>query len=208
MTTFLLIRHGMTDAVGNYLAGWTAGVHLNEKGREQVEQLGRNLASMRLDAIYSSPLERARETAEAVALHHGCAVQLRDRLGEVHFGDWTGRSIAGLNDGDPEWRTWNSHRATSRTPNGESYLELQNRVVSELMAIARDHPDSLVAVVSHADALRGALIQFLGMPGDSCLRLDVRPASVSVLQITEGEPRIAAVNIPVDGLASLLELAW
>jgi broad specificity phosphatase PhoE len=208
MTTFLLIRHGMTDAVGRYLAGWTAGVHLNENGREQVVQLGGILASLRLDAVYSSPLERARETAEAVAIHHGCAVRLRDGLGEVRFGDWTGCSIAELNDGDPGWRTWNSHRATSRTPNGESYLELQNRVVSELMSIARDHPDGLVAVVSHADALRAAMIQFLGMPGDFCLRLDVRPASVSILHITAGEPRIAALNIPVDGLKGLLEPAW
>jgi broad specificity phosphatase PhoE len=208
MTTFLLIRHGMTDAVGNYLAGWAAGVHLNERGREQVDQVGRNLASLRLDAVYSSPLERARETAEAIAIHHGCVVQLRARLGEVRFGDWTGRSIAELEAGDAGWRAWNSYRGTSRTPNGESYLELQDRVVSTLMAIAHDHPNGLIVVVSHADALRAALIQFLGMPGDFCLRLDVRPASVSVLQITEGEPRVAAVNIPVDGISGLLEPAW
>jgi probable phosphoglycerate mutase len=198
----------MTDAVGNYLAGWTPGVHLNAAGQAQVELLGRNLAPIPIAAVYSSPLERARETALSVAAHHGLEIQLRDSLGEVRCGDWTGLSIADLDAGDPRWHAWNSNRSVARTPNGESYLELQDRMVSEIMTIAAEHPSAIVAVVSHADAIRAALVQFLGIPGDLCLRLDIRPASVSILHLGSGSPRVAALNIPVDGIPSLLEAAW
>jgi probable phosphoglycerate mutase len=198
----------MTDAVGNYLSGWAPGVHLNRRGRDEVALLGRNLASIPIAAIYSSPLERARETAETVAAHHGLDVQFRDSLGEVRFGDWTGRSIAELDSGDPRWRAWNSHRGIGRTPNGESFLQLQDRMVSEIMTIAADHPAATVAVVSHADAIRAALVQFTGIPGDLSLRLDIRPASVSILQLAAGQPRVSALNIPVDGISSLLDSAW
>jgi probable phosphoglycerate mutase len=198
----------MTDAVGNYLASWTTGVHLNATGQAEVELLGRNLASIPIAAVYSSPLERARETAQAVAAHHGLEVRLRDSLGEVRFGDWTGRSIADLDAADPRWHAWNANRSIGRTPNGESFLELQDRMVSEIMTIAAEHPAATVAVVSHADAIRAALVQFLGIPGDLSLRLDIRPASVSILHLGSGSPRVAALNIPVDGIPSLMEAAW
>jgi len=198
----------MTDAVGNYLAGWTAGVYLNDKGRTEVELLGRNLAAIPIAAIYSSPLERAHETARAVAAHHGLEIQLRDSLGEVRFGDWTGRSVADLDAGDAQWHGWNSNRSIARTPNGESFLQLQNRMVSEIVAIAAERPAAIVAVVSHADAIRAALAQFLGIPGDFVLRLDIRPASVSVLHLGSGQPRVSALNLPVDGISSLLDPAW
>ncbi len=204
----LLIRHGMTVAVGNYLSGWTPGVHLNARGRGEVERVGRNLAGVRIHAIYSSPLDRARETAQAVAAPHRLDIQFRDRLGEVRTGDWTGRSIAELDAGDPLWHAWNANRGTARIPNGESYLELQDRMVSELMAIAAGHDSQIVAAVSHADPIRAALLQFLGIPGDLCLRLEIRPASVSVLHLGPGQPRVAALNIPVDGISSLLDPAW
>jgi probable phosphoglycerate mutase len=198
----------MTDAVGNYLASWTTGVHLNATGRAEVALLGQNLASIPITAVYSSPLERARETAHAVAAHHGLEVRLRDSLGEVRFGDWTGRSIADLDAADPRWHAWNANRSIGRTPNGESFLELQDRMVSEIMTIAAEHPAATVAVVSHADAIRAALVQFLGIPGDLSLRLDIRPASVSILHLGSGSPRVAALNIPVGGIPSLLDAAW
>ena len=147
------------------------------------------------------------KTAEAVAGPHGMPVQIRDRLGEVRFGDWTGCLIEDLS-GDPEWQRWNGYRSTARTPNGESFLELQNRMVSALNEIALLHPDGIVAAVSHADAIRAALLQYLGMPADFCLRLDIQPASVSVLQFTGGAPRVRSVNIPVNGFDGVLTPAW
>jgi probable phosphoglycerate mutase len=203
VTTILLIRHGMTAAVGHRLTGWAPGVHINDAGREQVAKLGLDLAGIPLQAIYSSPLERARETAEAVAGHHRLEIQYRERLGEVRVGEWTGKLLTELED-DPQWREWNLSRATARTPKGETFLELQNRVTTELMDIAHAHPDGIVAAVSHADPIRAALMQFLGMPGDFCLRLEVGPASVSVLQIARWGPRVLSVNIPVGGIRSLL----
>ncbi len=207
MSTVLLIRHGMTDAVGHQLVGWTPGVSLNAAGRDQAKELGRSLECVKLSGIYSSPLDRALQTAEAVAAHHGMPIQIRDQLGEVRFGDWTGCLIEDLS-GDPEWQRWNAYRSTARTPNGESFLELQNRMVSALNEIALLHPDGIVAAVSHADAIRAALLQYLGMPADFCLRLDIQPASVSVLQFTGGAPRVRTVNIPVNGFDGLLTPAW
>ena len=203
MTTVLLIRHGMTDAVGHKLVGWTPGVGLNALGKEQASRLGAQLAGVPLQAIYSSPLDRARATAEAIAGKHGLPVQFRDGLGEVRFGDWTGMLISEIQN-DPRWQEWNQFRATARTPNGESFLELQDRMISELNAIAAAHPASVVAVVSHADAVRAALLQLLGMPGDFCLRLDIKPASVSVVQLSPDQaPRVISMNIAVDGLKAI-----
>ena len=146
------------------------------------------------------------QTADAVNAHHNLPIRMEERLGEVRFGDWTGCLIQDL-DGDPEWRRWNTCRSTARTPNGETFLELQNRMVVTLNQIAISHHESLVAVVSHADAIRAALLQYLGMPADFCLRLDIQPASVSVIQFNGFAVRILSMNIPVNGFDGLLNPA-
>ena len=96
MTTLLLIRHGMTDAVGRRIVGWMPGVGLNDIGEHQAALLGRELRGMKLDAVISSPLERAALTALAIARPQGLEVEYREGLGEVRFGDWTGKTLAEL----------------------------------------------------------------------------------------------------------------
>ncbi len=117
MTTILLIRHGMTDAVGRRIAGWDPGVLLNERGLEQVERLGRELAAVKFDAIISSPLERAAMTAAAIAKHHRLTVSYREGLGEVRFGEWTGLTLDQL-ERDGRWKLWCTMRASERAPGG------------------------------------------------------------------------------------------
>lgn len=193
MTTFLLIRHGNNDWVGKALAGWTPGVHLNGEGKEQALRLAERLSGVCLHAIYSSPLERARETAAPLAARLGLEVRICKDFGEIHTGDWTGRQIADL-DRETLWQRFNAFRGGTRMPGGEHMIEIQARMVAGLERLRDEHPDQTVAVVSHGDPIRAVLAHYAGIPLDLCLRLDVDPASVSVIKVAEWGPRIVRVN--------------
>lgn len=193
MTTLLLIRHGMTDAIGRRLTGRMPGVPLNQLGRKQVRSLAERLRSLPLAAVYASPLERTRETAGAVALPHGREVVLREGLIESEFGELSGRTMAEL-ESDVDWRRFNSHRSGTRVPGGEHLFEIQARMVSELLWIRDRHPEQVVAVVSHADPLRAALCAFTGISVDLMHRLELSPAGVSVLFLTRDLVSLRALN--------------
>jgi broad specificity phosphatase PhoE len=203
MTTVLLIRHGMTDAVGQRIAGWTPGVGLNGRGVQEVEALGRELKGVQLHAILSSPLERAAATAEAVATVQGLPVIHRDGLGEVRFGEWTGKTLQEL-DGDERWRRWNTIRSCGRAPDGESMLDTQRRMFDELSYVRERYPDGVVALVSHADAIRSLLVYVLGMPMDHILRLRIDPASVSIVRMSDWGLEVGGVNLRTGGLREYL----
>jgi probable phosphoglycerate mutase len=193
MTTFLLIRHGMTDAVGKTITGRLPGVHLNEAGQRQADDLPSRLKRWKIDAIYSSPLERALETAAPAARILGLKVMMSEALSEVDFGEWSGRSLAEL-DQLPEWRLYNTFRSCTRAPGGELATEVQTRMVEQLTRYSRQHPDQIVAVFSHADAIRLALVHFLGMPIDLMHRIEIRPASISAVRLAEWGPQVLLMN--------------
>jgi probable phosphomutase (TIGR03848 family) len=193
MTTFLLIRHALCDPVGKAIAGRTPGVHLNVPGLAQAEALAARLGSLPISAIYSSPLERALETAEPLARRSHLRVSSLTGLNEVDFGDWTGLTLAAL-AAIPEWREFNTRRSTTRIPNGEIMSEVVARVSEELDRLRRQHESELLAVVSHGDVLRGLLSHVLGMPLDLLHRLEVEPASVSVLSYDGAAPRLLLMN--------------
>lgn len=211
MARFLLIRHALNDYVGNALAGWLPGVHLNETGRAQALALARRLAGVPLAAVYASPLDRCVETARAVAEPHGLAVQTRESVGEVRAGDWTGQRFADLRERE-DWQRYHRCRAGRRIPNGEMMPEVQARMVSTLEELRVWHEDErnadernadpLIAVVSHADPIKIALAYYLGIPLDLYGRLEVSPASVSLLEITEWGAQVPFLN----HLADLSEL--
>jgi probable phosphoglycerate mutase len=193
MTTFILIRHGLTDAVGHTMTGHSAGVHLNAAGRDQAASLPARLGPVPIAAIYSSPLERARETAQPIADARGLRIEIEPRFIEVDFGGWTNRRFADL-AGDPHWQLYNAFRGVTRPPDGGALVDVQTRTLAALLDIQTRHPDAVVAVVSHADTLRAVLLYFLGMPIDFVQRLDVSPARISVLQLGESAPRVLHVN--------------
>jgi probable phosphoglycerate mutase len=193
VTTLLLIRHALTDAVGHVLSGRSEGVALNAAGRAQAEELARRLEKVELTAIYSSPLERAVATAEALARGRALRVQTLSALTEVDFGEWTGRTLASL-EGDPAWQLYNTQRGRSAIPGGEAMLAIQARVIAELERLHYIHPDGSVAVVSHGDVLRAALLHYLGVALDLFERIEVEPASLSVVRLGPAGPRIARLN--------------
>jgi len=192
-TQLLLIRHGLTDWVGHRLPGWTPGIHLSEEGRQQVEALAQRLASLPIEAIYASPLERTVETAEAIAAPHGLPVQLRENLGEVRIGEWTGRTVEELARTE-EWLTIRFYPSGLAIPGGETMYEMQTRVVAELDAIRKAHPGATVAVVSHADVIKAAVAHYLGLHLDLFQRLVVYPASLTALQFNKFGPRLVLFN--------------
>ena len=193
MTTFLLIRHGMTDAVGKTITGRLPGVHLNKTGQRQADGLPSRLKRWKIDAIYSSPLERALETAAPTARKLGLKVMMSEALSEVDFGEWSGKSLAEL-DQLPEWRLYNTFRSGTRAPGGELATEVQTRMVEQLTRYSRQHPDQIVGVFSHADAIRLALVHFLGMPIDLMHRIEIRPASISIVRLAEWGPQVLLLN--------------
>lgn len=197
MTRFYLIRHATHGLPEGSLPGRTSGLFLPPEGEKQAEQLAARLASVRFDAIYSSPLERTQQTAAHIATRQTPprSVQTSDALNEIDYGAWTGKTIIELTATDAAWPAYNTFRSGTSTPNGESILDIQARAVSEIIRLRRVHGDNAtVALVSHGDVLRALLCHFLAMPLDLLLRLEIAPASVSIVDVNEWGPRVVCVN--------------
>jgi probable phosphoglycerate mutase len=193
MSLIYLIRHGDTDAVGRTIVSWLPGVPINERGRAQAARLAERLAGVPFAAIYSSPLERARMTAEPLATKTGLEIRDCPDIGEFRFGDWTGRTLADL-ERDPAWEQFNRFGSRVRAPNGELMLEVQARVVTALEGMGERHPGGTVAAFSHADAIRAAVLHYLGMPVDLIERLEIHPASVTVLRLEDWGVQLLRLN--------------
>lgn len=193
----LLVRHAVTAETGTVLTGRLPDVHLSEAGIEMAEQLGAALASMHVAAVYSSPIERCRETATIVARRHGLRVRSRKGFVEADYGSWSGRTLKSLYR-LKAWQELMSEPARFRFPGGETLREVQHRAVSAVQELVADHrPADTVVVCSHSDVIRVVLAHYLGMPLDLVHRLDVRPTSISVVQVTRnGRVAVPAVNLP------------
>jgi broad specificity phosphatase PhoE len=194
-TSLLLIRHATCDPVGHALAGRAPGIGLNDDGRAQAAALASALRTEPLSAVYTSPLQRARDTAVAIAAVHGLPVIEAEGLQEIDFGEWTGSTLAAL-DGDATWADFNVLRSVTRAPGGELLLEAQARAVATLLPIVRHHAGSTIAAVTHADVIRAVLCHLLGMPMDNLLRVDISPAAVATVVFDGRWPRLAGLSRP------------
>jgi broad specificity phosphatase PhoE len=192
MTVFHLLRHG-ERASGRVLAGRMPGIGLTERGRDDVSAVAERLAADGIAAIYSSPLQRTRESAEIVAARLGLPIVFRDELIELDFGEWTGKTFDEIRT-DPRWPSWNTRRSLSTIPGGETMREVQRRVVEALLEIHQMHLDDAVLVVSHGDVIRAALLFALGMPLDFYNRIEVAQGSVSTVRIDTGGVRVISIN--------------
>lgn len=193
MTDLLLIRHATNDWVGDRLAGWTPGVHLNASGRSQAAALADRLAAWPLSAIYCSPLERAVETAQPVAARRGLEVVIEADVGESRYGDWTGQALKDLAK-TPEWLQVQVTPGLARFPNGESLGEMQARSVAAVERLRRLHPSGIVAIFSHADVIKAVTAYYAGLPLDLFQRLVVDTASITWLRFTPHGPRLLRLN--------------
>ena len=193
----------MCDHVGRELAGRKPDVHLNAAGHAQAERLAEQLDAIHLDAVFSSPLPRARETAAPLAERRKLELQIEDDFTEIDYGDWTGKKIDSL-AGESLWSRYNALRSVARIPGGEQLLDVQARAVSVLDAIRRAHPDGCCAIVSHGDVIRSIVAHCAGIPLDLFQRLEIAPASVSVVVLAESWIGVRSMNVPIDGLRQIV----
>ena len=194
MALILLIRHGENEYTRTgKLAGWTSGVSLNAAGKKQAQALVERLKPVPIKHIYSSPLERARETAAPLAEARGLKVTVREGLGEVRYGRWTGQSLKRLAR-TKLWRVVQGLPSAMQFPEGETMRGAQLRLVDELEQIARAHLKDVVAVVSHSDPIKLAVAFYLGIPLDLFQRLQIQTCSVTVLRLGQGQPSLVKLN--------------
>lgn len=195
MTILLLIRHASNDYLKEgRLAGRTPGVHINAQGQREADELARRTAHVPLEAIYSSPLERAQDTANAIAQCHRLPVEVVPGLTETHAGDWTGRKISEINNTDT-WKQIQTQPVGVALPGGgESVDQVQARMVGAIEAIRRKHPDGVIAVVSHADPLKSVVAHYTGTDLNHFQRFQISPASVTVLSVNDDGSALVRLN--------------
>ncbi|MBA1154760.1 histidine phosphatase family protein [Microvirga mediterraneensis] len=192
-TTFFLVRHAAHDWVGTVLCGRMPGVHLGAAGKAQAERLAQRFLNERVDAIYTSPLERASETAQPIASRLERSLQICDAISEVEFGRWTGMSFESLSR-DPLWSSWNASRSTNRAPDGETMLEAQGRIVGAMEQMRNRYAGRALILVSHSDVIKAAILHYLGMPVDAYDRIEVEPASISTLVVGDWGSKLLRLN--------------
>lgn len=205
MTTVLLVRHGLTTATGTTLTGHTPGVHLDDRGRAQAAELAERLRPVPLAAVVTSPLERCVDTATALADGRaGISLQTDERLVEVRYGDWTGRTLKELAR-EPLWKVVQQHPSAAAFPNGEALSATQARAVAAIRDWnQRLGDDATYLVCSHGDVIKAILADALGMHLDLFQRIVVNPCSVSVVTYTATRPFVVRVNDTAGQIADLL----
>lgn len=194
MVTLHLVRHATYDLVGHALGGRGKGLSLSEAGRAEAVRLASGLRGRDLASVVSSPQPRALETAQIVAVPHGIAVEIDEGFDEIDFATWTGRDFTTLSS--PEWHMFNTLRSFAQVPGGEAAVAVQARVVLATMRLGVRRAGGEVVVVSHSDVIKSLLAYALGMPLDFSRRLDIAPASRSVLLLFDDDLRVDGINLP------------
>ena len=196
MPLLLLIRHGENDYVKtSKLAGRMPGIHLNERGQKQAQALAEELKDVPIRALYSSPLERAMETAAPIASARNLEIIPEPDLMDTNIGRWQGKSLKVLRL-TKLWSIVQHAPSRFRFPDGESFVESQTRYVGVLERIIQKHnkPRDIVAVVFHADPIKLAVAYFLGMPLDHFQRLSCDTGSLSALYIGDMGATLVKLN--------------
>jgi probable phosphoglycerate mutase len=198
-----MVRHGRTPTTGKVLPGRAPGLNLSADGIAEAERVAERIAAIaKVDAVYASPLERARQTAAPIGRALGKKVVIHNGLLECDFGAWTGASLTSLMK-KKEWTTVQKAPSTFRFPNGESFTEMQTRMVSALDDIRSHHPGKVVVCVSHADPIKAAVAHAMGTHLDLFQRIVISTCSVSAVSYSLAGPVVLTVNSTGGSLAEL-----
>lgn len=193
MGTLHFLRHGEHGLLGRVLAGRMPGVGVTERGRAEIASQSERLAKEKIAAIYASPLQRTRETAEILAARLGLPVEFRDDLLELDFGEWTGATFDAIR-ADPRWQAWSTQRSLASIPGGESMRAVQQRIVAAIVELNERHLHETVVLVTHGDVIRAALLYALGMPLDFYNRIEVGQGSISTIRLDPGSIRVTTLG--------------
>ncbi|HUQ63176.1 MAG TPA: MSMEG_4193 family putative phosphomutase [Acidimicrobiales bacterium] len=193
-TLVLFVRHGHTPTTGKILPGRARGLHLSEAGESQARAVAGRLADLeKVGAIYASPLERTKETAGFIAERIGLKVTAERGLLEADIGDWTGRELKSVRK-EPAWKVVQRYASGFRFPGGETFLDIQARMVSTVERLRSAHPGETIIAVSHADPIKAVLVHALGAHLDMFQRIAVSPCSVTAVVYGESAPMVLCVN--------------
>lgn len=206
MTTVVLVRHGLTHLTGPVLAGWTPGLHLDERGEKQAAAVAERLRPLPLTAVVSSPLDRCLDTAAAILAGRDIELQVDERLGECRYGDWTGRPLKELGK-DPLWKVVQAHPSAVvfPGPEGEALRDTQVRAVAAVRDWnSRLGPDGTWLACSHGDVIKAIVADAMGLHLDQFQRIMIDPCSVTVIRYTELRPFVVRVNDTGGGVTDLL----
>ena len=206
MTTVVLVRHGLTHMTGPVLAGWTPGLHLDERGQEQAAAVAGRLRPLPFDAVVSSPLDRCLDTATAILDGRDQELQVDERLGECRYGAWTGRPLKELAK-DPLWKVVQNHPSAVvfPGPEGEALRDTQARAVAAVRDWnARLGAEATWLACSHGDVIKAVVADAMGLHLDQFQRIAIDPCSVTVIRYTELRPFVVRVNDTGGGVADLL----
>ncbi len=203
-TRVLFVRHGKTPTTGAVLPGRAPGLHLADEGVRQAEAAAERIAGLKkVDAVYASPLERTRETAAPIGKALGLRVKVDKGLLEADFGDWTGAELKELRK-LREWKAVQGAPSAFRFPGGESFAEMQARIVGATRRLVAAHPGGTIVLVSHADPIKAVLNEALGAHLDQFQRIVVSPCSISAAAYGELGTVVLAVNTTAGDLAALV----
>ena len=206
MTTVVLVRHGLTHMTGPVLAGWTPGLHLDERGEKQAAAVAERLREVPFAAVVSSPLDRCLDTATAIAAGRELELQVDDRLGECRYGDWTGRPLKELAK-DPLWKVVQTHPSAVvfPGPEGEGLAQTQARAVAAVREWnVKLGPEAVWLACSHGDVIKAILADAFGLHLDQFQRIFIDPCSITVIRYTELRPFAVRVNDTGGGVTDLL----
>ena len=198
MTRLFLVRHAAHDWLGRGLCGRMPGVALNAQGQAQAHELAARL-QIRIDAICSSPQQRALETAAPVAARMGLPVKVAGEFDEIDFGEWTGREMADLAAQGALWQHWVERRSTATPPAGEPFSGVAARTLAGAARLAREHAGQSVLVFSHCDVIKALLASCLGLSLDYLENFEVAPASLSLIDMEGDQWQVRLVNQALTG---------
>lgn len=201
-TLVLLVRHGRTPTTGSVLPGRAPDLHLAPVGLEQAHRVADRIAPLRPAAVYTSPMERTRETAAPIARTAGLRTRTAGGLIECDFGDWTGKPLSSLRR-RKEWAKVQHSPSIFRFPGGESFSEMSQRMWDQLLVLVADHGGETIVAVSHADPIKAAIAMAMGSHLDEFQRVVVSPCSVTALLFGDGTPIVLGVNSTGDDLTTL-----
>lgn len=193
MIKVILIRHGETDwNLGRRIMGHRP-IPLNEKGREQLRRLRAHLAGVSLDAIYTSPMQRAVESAELIRGDSPIPIQETFDLAEIDYGDWVGMTFDEVR-ALPQFKDYHLRPSEVKIPQGESFHDVVDRVDHFFANLRAENRPLTVAAVSHADVIKAALVRHLNLPLDEIHRIRIDNGSYSVVWIEDDIERVLMIN--------------
>jgi broad specificity phosphatase PhoE len=196
MLRLILVRHGETERnLEARLQGGKSDIPLNENGRKQAYSLGLALRGENLEAIYSSPLKRALDTAQAISSHHPLKVQTDPALAEIDMGFIDGFNLAEVKENQTDfWKQWHQENYSVALPGGESLLQVQRRAWGAVQGIIRHHREGSVVIVSHGISLQTIITAILEAPLPSFIRFHLGVASITILNIDDDKASLVMLN--------------